>query len=169
MRLLSEEMRSGTIEVLMTAPVTDFEMVISKFVASLLFYVYLLAITGVHVGIVCWVGRPDYGPVITMYIGLLVLGAMFLSVGLLVSSFTRNQIVAAVVSFVALLLLFLIGGAAGQSMGPIKKIADFLSLAQQYETFHKGVVDTRHLIYSLTFTAAMLFFTVRSVEARKWR
>ena len=169
MRLLSEEMRSGTIEVLMTAPVTEFEVVISKFLASLLFYGYLLAITLVYVVVVWKVGNPDYGPIITTYLGLIMLGCMFLSVGLFVSSFTRNQIVAAVVTFVVLLLMWLIAYAGGRGGSLLKDVLDFLSLDKQYEAFAKGVVDTRHIIYCLTFTAAVLFLTVRSVEARKWR
>jgi len=169
MRLLSEEVRSGTIEVLMTAPVTDFEVVLSKFLAGLLFYAYLLSMTLIHVLVVWIVGNPDYGPIITMYLGLLLLGAMFLSVGLFVSAFTRNQIVASVVTFVLLMILFMIDGASGYVEGAVKDVCGFISLYRQSDTFYKGMVDSRHVVYSLSFTAAMLFLTVRAVGSRKWR
>ncbi len=169
MRLLSEEVRSGTIEVLMTAPVTDFEVIISKFLAGLVFYAYLLGMTLIHVLVVWRVGNPDYGPIITMYLGLLLLGAMFLSVGLFVSAFTRNQIVASVVTFVLLMILFMIDGASGYVGGAVKDVCGFVSLYRQSDTFYKGMVDSRHVVYSLSFTGAMLFLTVRAVESRKWR
>jgi len=169
MRLLSEEKSSGTIEVLMTAPVSSWEVALSKFFAALGFYVYLLAITLVYVPVLALVSRPDYGPIISTYIGLLVLGAMFLSVGLLVSSFTRNQIVAAAVTFVVLLALFLVGSFADRAPGATREVLNFLSFDRQYETFYKGLVDTRYLVYALSFTLAMLFLTTCSVDSRKWR
>ena len=174
MRLLSEEKSTGTVEVLMTAPVTEFEMVVSKFLAGVAFYVYLLAITLAYVGILWWVGRPDYGPIITTYAALLLLGGMYLSVGLLVSSFTHNQIIAAVVTFVILLMMWFVGYAGGalelgEKLAWVKDVCKFVSFDEFFSNFSKGVMETRPLVYGVSFTAAMLFLTIRSVESRKWR
>ena len=169
MGALSEEKRSGTIEVLMTAPVTSFEVVLAKFLGCLLFYLYLLALTLVYVVVMMVVGRPDYGPIVSMYVCLMLLGGMFLSVGVLVSACTRNQIVAAVVTFVLLFMLYLVDSFGEPAGGRVREICNYLSVAKLWGTYFKGVIDSRHAVYSLSFTAATLFVAVRIVESRTWR
>ena len=109
MRLFSEESKSGTIETLMTAPVTDFEVVLGKFLAAFGLYAVMIFSTLIYVVFLGWVGNPDYGSIITSYIGLMLMGSVYISVGLLTSALTRNQIVAAVIGIVGLMFLLVIG------------------------------------------------------------
>ncbi|MCD5402054.1 ABC transporter permease [candidate division NPL-UPA2 bacterium] len=164
MRLLAEERKSGTIETLMTDPVTDMEVVLSKFFAVLSFYLIILAPTLLYVVILKLIGNPDFGPILSGYLGLILIGCVFLSIGLFASSLTKNQIVSAVISLVILLLLWVIGWASD-----ISKVAGYLSLFEHFEDFRKGVIDTRNIIYYLSTCVLFLFLTVRVVEARKWR
>ena len=121
MRLLAEEMRYGTIETLMTDPVTDAQVVAGKYLSALVFYVVILAPTWLYVLILKVVGNPDMGPIVSGYVGILALGSVFLSLGLLASGISRNQIVAGVISFVTLLLLWVIGW-AGIPLNPFSLI-----------------------------------------------
>jgi len=169
MRLLAEESKTGTMETLMTAPVSDFEVVFGKFLAALGFYVAMLVPTLAYVGFLRWVGRPDYGPIIASYIGLVLMGGLFISIGLFASSLTRNQIVAAMIAFAMLLLFWVLGFAAGRSGTTLSKVIEYIGIFEHFDTFRKGLVDSRDVIYYLSGTAFMLFLTVKVVESRKWR
>jgi len=170
MRLLAEEARSGTIETLLTAPVRDVEVVLGKFFASLAFLICMLLPTGYYVAVLAKVGSPDYGQIISGYIGLVLVGCVFLSVGLLCSAATKNQIVAAVVAFVALLILWILGalGQLAQQQG-LKELLEYIGFFRHFDSFQKGLIDTRDVIYMLSVTTFCLFLTVRVVETRKWR
>lgn len=169
MRLFSEEKRSGTIELLLTAPVTDLEVVLGKYLASLVIYLIMLGLTVLYPVIMAWVGEPDWGPVISGYIGLAFMGASFLAVGLFTSSCTRNQIVAAVLSFGALLLFWVIGWSS-EFVGPtLGKVFSYLSIIEHAEDFVKGIYDTQHIVFYLSFIYLALFLTVRVLESSKWR
>lgn len=171
MRLLAEEAKSGTLQTLMTAPVTDLEVVLAKFIAGLLFYVVMIAPTIVYCVILYWLAdpNPDLGQMVAGYLGLLLLGGMFVSIGLLFSSLTQNQIVAAISSLVVLLLLWVIGWAAGLTSGVLKDVLEYLGIGTHLNSFRKGLIDTRDVIYYVSITAFALFLTVRSLESRKWR
>ncbi len=171
MRLLSEEAKSGTLQTLMTAPVTDFEVVFSKYLAGMLFFCVMIAPTIVY-GIILYVlaePNPDLGQMIAGYIGLFLLGSLFISIGLLFSSLTQNQVVAAISTLVALLLLWVIGWASSQTAGVMKNVLEYISVFKHMASFSKGLIDTRDVIYYVSVTAFALFLTVRSVESRKWR
>lgn len=170
MRLFSEEVKSGTIETLMTAPVTDFEVVMGKFLAAFGLYNVMILSTLIYVVFLSWVGAPDYGSIITSYIGLALMGSVYISVGLLTSAVTKNQIVSAVIGIVGLLFLLVIGFVhyiAGE--GFLSECLKYVGTFDHWETFTKGLVDSRDIIYYLTLTLLLLFITIRIVESRKWR
>jgi len=169
MRLIAEEVRTGTIETIMTAPITDTELVLGKFFGALIFYIVILLPTLVHVGLLTWLGKPDLAPILSGYLGLLLMGGLFLSIGLLCSSLTRNQIVAAVVGIVVLLLLFVIGALAEWRSGWVYDLMRYLGFMSHQESFARGIIDTRDLVYYLSLTAFFLFLSVKAVESRKWR
>ena len=169
MRLLSEEVRSGTIEMLMTAPVTDFEVVFGKFLAAWFLYLVMLAPTLLYVVFLQWVGQPDMGPVLSSYIGLALMGAMFISIGLMMSGLTKNQVIAGVSGIVTLVILFFVGYAASGTQTWYASALHYIGTYSHWEPFTKGLVDTKDIFYYLTITALCLFITVRLVESRKWR
>jgi gliding motility-associated transport system permease protein len=169
MRTYSEEKRSGTIELLLTAPVTDFQIIMGKFLGALALYVIMLAVTAIHVGFLFIYGSPEWKPIVTAYLGLLLLGSCFLSLGLLISSLTSNQIVAGMVTFAVFLLLWVITW-VGSFGGPtFDKLTTYLSIIDHWDDFGKGVIDTTHVIYYLSFITFGLFLTAKSVDSERWR
>jgi len=170
MRLISEELRSGTVETLLTAPVTETQVVLGKYLAALVFYLFLWAPTLVYVAIIRVYTPVDWGPIAASYLAIVGIGALFLSVGTFASATSKNQIVAAIVTFSALLVLFSIGLLEGMVRGETAKaVFDHLNLWTHMDDFAKGIVDTRRLVYYLSGTAFFLFLTSRALAARKWR
>jgi ABC-2 type transport system permease protein len=169
MRLLAEEQRMGTIELLLTAPVRDWEVVVGKFIASLAFYTFMLALTILYPIILMRFGNPDIGPILSGYLGMLLLGATFLAAGVLTSSLTQNQVVAFIIAFAILLILWLADVAGNAIGGQVGNILNYLSIVAHFDDFTKGVIDTSHLIYYLSLIAAFLFLATRVMEARRWR
>ena len=169
MRTYSEEKRSGTIELLLTAPLTDVQIIMGKFLGAMALYAAMLAVTLVHVGVLFAFGKPEWIPIATGYLGLLLMGGCFISVGLLISSFTRNQIVAVMATFAVFLLLWVINW-AGPLTGPrTSAVLDYLSITSHLDDFTRGVVDTKHVVYYVSFIAFGLFLTARSVDTERWR
>jgi ABC-2 type transport system permease protein len=169
MRTYSEEKRSGTIELLLTAPLTDFQIIMGKFLGALALYAAALAVTLLHVGALFAFGKPEWIPIVTSYLGMLLMGGCFISVGLLISSFTRNQIVAGMVTFAVFLLLWVINW-VGSFTGPTTQaVLDYLSITNHLDDFTRGIIDTKHLIYYDSFIAFGLFLTARSVDTERWR
>ena len=169
MRLFAEEKKSGTMEVLMTAPVSDLQVVLGKFLGAMGFLLAMLAPTGVYVFALSLVGDPDYGAIISAYVGMLLMGGLFASIGLFVSSLTSNQIVAAIVTFISLISLWIAGYLSLQTRWPLSAFLDYMGAAGHLDSFLKGVIDTRDVIYYLSLTAYFLFLSVRSLETRRWR
>jgi ABC-2 type transport system permease protein len=169
MRTYSEEKRSGTIELLLTAPLTDVQIIMGKFLGAMALYAAMLAVTFVHVGVLFAFGTPEWLPIVTGYLGLLLMGGCFISVGLLISSFTRNQIVAVMATFAVFLLLWVINW-AGPLTGPrTSAVLDYLSITSHLDDFTRGVIDTKHVVYYVSFIAFGLFLTARSVDTERWR
>lgn len=169
MRTYSEEKRSGTIELLLTSPVSDLEIILGKFFGALGLYVAMLAVTLLYMAILFVYGNPEWRPLVAGYLGLLLMGAAFVSIGLLISSTTNNQIVAGVVTFVVFLLLWIIGwfaDTAGPTIGPITQ---YLSITEHFDDFSKGIIDTKHVIYYLSLITFGLFLTAKSVDTERWR
>jgi len=170
MRTYAEEKRSGTMELLLTSPITDFQIVLGKFFGALSLYAVMLLVTLLHLGALYFYGgRPEWKPIITSYIGLLLLGGCFIAVGLFISSLTKNQIVAGMVTFAVFLLLWIITW-MGNFFGPTgEKLTTYLSIIDHFDDFGKGVLDTTHLVYYLSFITFGLFLTAKSVDSERWR
>jgi gliding motility-associated transport system permease protein len=169
MRTYAEEKRSGTIELLLTSPLTDLEIVLGKFLGALGLYAAMVALTLIHFGLLFAFGKPEWKPLATAYLGLLLFGGCFIALGLFISSLTKNQIVAGAATFGVFLLLWVVDW-IGESMGPTgQAILKYLSMTEHLEDFVKGVIDTKHLVYYLSFIAFGLFLTVRSVDTERWR
>jgi ABC-2 type transport system permease protein len=169
MRLLAEEKRSGTAELLFTYPITDWAVILGKFLAALLVYLIFLAFTVSYSLALTFVTRLDWGAIGAGYLGLMLLGASALALGLFASSLTENQIVAGVVGFALLLLFWIIGWVQELGGGGLGKAFQHLSLLDHYDNFTKGVIDTRDLVYCLSFIFFFLFLTKRQLESRRWR
>jgi ABC-2 type transport system permease protein len=169
MRTYSEEKRSGTIELLLTSPLTDLEIILGKFFGALGLYLAMLAVTLPYMGILFVYGNPEWRPLIAAYLGLILMGGAFVSLGLLISSTTNNQIVAGIVSFVVFLLLWIVGwfaDSAGPTIGPI---TSWLSITEHFDDFSKGIIDTKHVLYYLSLITFGLFLTAKSVDTERWR
>ena len=169
MRLLAEEQRTGTMELMLTAPVRDSELVLGKFLGVFLLLLIMLAITLIYPGILVLAGNPDRGPILAGYLGVILQASALLSIGLLASSLTQNQIIAALLTFVVLLILWLSDALGNFTQGRIGDLFRFLSITKHFDEFPRGVIDSRDILYFLSVTAAALFFTVQSVTARRWR
>lgn len=169
MRTYSEEKRSGTIELLLTSPITDLQIILGKFTGAMLLYLAMLAVTIIHIGFLFAFGNPEWKPIATGYLGLVLMGGCFLSLGLFISSLTKNQIVAAMATFGVFLMLWVINWIA-TFMGPTAQaVLTYLSLTDHFDDFAKGVIDTKHIIYYLSFMAFGLFLTAKSVDSERWR
>jgi ABC-2 type transport system permease protein len=169
MRTYSEEKRSGTIELLLTSPVTDAQIVLGKFLGAVALYTIMLAVTWIHIGILFVYGNPEWKPIVSGYLGLLLMGASFLSIGLLISSLTKNQIVAGMVTFTLLLLLWTMNWMS-ESAGPtMQKVLSALSITERFDDFSKGIIAVSHLVYYLSFITFGLFLTAKSVDSERWR
>ncbi len=170
MRTFSEEKRTGSIELLLTAPVTDAQVVLSKFLGAWLAYVALWLLTVPYFVLVHSLAPLDWGPILTGYLGTALLGCVLIAIGILASSLTRNQVIAAVLSFVALLLLFSLGILDVFIRDPEgSKVIQYLSLIEHLTGFAKGFVDTRPLVFYLSATAICLFLTGRVIASPRWR
>ena len=170
MRTFSEEKRTGTIEFLLTAPVTDAQVVLSKFLGAWLAYVALWLCTVVLFVLLRCFAAFDWGPVLAGYLGTWLLGAVLTAIGVLTSSLTRNQVIAAVLSFVAIFLLFSIGILEVFIKGPeARELITYLSLMEHLYSFSKGVLDTRPVVFYVSVTAICLFLTGRVIGNQRWR
>ncbi len=171
MKLLADEQRMGTIELLLTAPIRDWQVVVGKFLGSLiLFAVMFLGPTLYYVLILKVFGSPDWGPIVTGYVGVLLLGASFLAIGVFTSSLTQNQVIAYFAGLVILILLWIAdagGGFAGA--GPMANILSYLAVTRHYDSFFSGVIDTTDVVYALSMIAVALFLATQILQTRRWR
>ena len=169
MRTYSEEKRSGTIELLLTSPVSDVEIILGKFFGAMGLYAGMLGVTLLYIAILFWYGNPEWKPIAAGYLGLLLMGGCFISVGLLISSLTKNQIVAGIATFAVFLFLWVINW-MGETAGPTaREIVSYLSITEHFDDFARGVIDTKHLVYYLSFITFGLFLTAKSVDSERWR
>lgn len=170
MRTYAEEKRSGTIELLLTSPVSDLQIIMGKFVGAMGLYAVMLAVTVVHIAILFVYGSPEPKPLLTAYLGLLLLGGCFISLGLFISSLTKNQIVAGMVTFAVFLMFWVISWVGSVSSGGwFGDVASYLSIIEHFDDFAKGVIDTKHVIYYLSFITFGLYLTAKSVDTERWR
>jgi len=169
MRSYAEEKRSGTIELLLTSPLKDWEIILGKFLGALALWGLALLISLVHIALLFRFGNPEWKPIATAYLGLLLMGGCFISVGLLISSFTSNQIVAGMATFGVFLLLWVVNWIGSFSGPTVDKITQYLSIIDHFDDFAKGIIDTSHLIYYISFISFGLFLTAKSVDSERWR
>jgi ABC-2 type transport system permease protein len=168
MRLVAEEQRSGTIELLLTAPIQDWEIIVGKYLASVALFLIPVALTLIYPFVILHYGTPDIGPMIGGYVGLVLFGAAFLAVGMLATSLTQNQVVAALVAVAILLGLWLIGAFASSTRAPVSTVLNYLSIITHYNEFSRGLIDTRDVVYYLSVIVISLFLSVRVLETRRW-
>ena len=172
MGLLAQEWATGTVETLFTAPVGETDVVVGKFLGALGFFGLLLAPTLVYVVLLRAYSRLDFGPIVSGYLGLILVGSMFVAVGLFCSSLTRSQVVAAVTTvallFVITIAPYLLQQYASQLTPFWRGVAD-QGVYNRYVDFSKGVIDTGHVVFFVAITAVFLFLTVKILEARRWK
>ena len=169
MRLMAEESKLGTIELLLTSPVRDWEVIMGKYVASLVFFLVLVALSFFYAILLFSYATPDPGPIYAGYLGLILYGSAALAIGLLTSTMTNNQIVAAVVAMGILLALFFADRAIGSVGGFPGEIIGEMGLRGHFDDFARGVIDTKNIVYYLSVIAFFLFLSIRALESRRWR
>jgi ABC-2 type transport system permease protein len=169
MRLIAEEQRSGTIELMLTSPVRDVELVLGKFLGGLGLLVSMLVLTGFYPILLSMYGNPDRGGIIGGYLGALLFGGAAIAIGLFTSSTTANQIVAAVLSFALLLILWVVDGVGGLVGGTVGAITNYVAVYTHFSDMTRGIIDTKDVIYFLSLIVGALFLATRSVESRRWR
>jgi ABC-2 type transport system permease protein len=168
MRLIAEERKLGTIELLLTAPVRDSELILGKYFGSLGIILVMLVLTLYYPILLIIFGDPDIGPIGTGYLGMFLLGGTCLAIGLFASSLSSNQIVSAVVAGGILFGLWFIGVAADYLPQKLAEVINYFSLSYYFSDFIKGIIDTRAIIYYLSITALFLFLAIRSLENSRW-
>ena len=168
MKLFAEERKTGTIELLLTSPITDGQVVLGKFLASLMLVIMILVLTLLFPFITQRFGPLDTGYLLSGYIGLILISSCFLSFGLLMSSMSKNQIVAALTSFGFFLILWLIGALSSRD-GLIENFLSYLSFHEHYSGFARGIINLKDVVYYISFTGVCLFATYKSIESSKWR
>ena len=171
MRLFAEEKRQGTIELLATSPITDLQIVLGKFLAAAGLYA-LMILTGLVNLLPVWhyaTSAPEWKPVLTGALALLLIGSCFIALGLFVSTLTRNQIVAGILTFCLLLGVWTLGWADEPTAGPVMKVVGYLAVTTHMEDMVKGVLDLKDVVFYLSFIAFGLFLAQQSVESQRWR
>jgi ABC-2 type transport system permease protein len=169
MRLFADERRQGTIELLFSYPVRDGDVIVGKLLAVFGVFLLMLALTFAYPAYVAAVGRVEWGPLITGYVGLACLGMALFAWGMFFSTLTENQIVAALIGFGFALLAFIVGWLADATTGPTSKVLQYLSIQGHLESFARGTLDTRDIVFYLIASTLGLFLTWRSLETRRWR
>jgi len=169
MRLYAEERKTGTMELLLTYPLPDRSIILAKFAAVVSAFAVILAGTLPGIFLLDYLANPSWKAILCGYLGILLLGSSFMSLGVFTSSLTQNQIIAAVLSFGALLMLWVIGWAKSYVGSTMGEVIDYLSIVKHFDTFAKGILDSRDLLYYLIFIVFFLFLTLRQVATYRWR
>ena len=169
MRLFAEEKRTGTIELLITSPLNDLEIILGKWLAATLLYAAMLAVSLINVVTLYMYGKPSWKPLLVGYLGLLLQGGAMLALAEFVSSCTKNQIIAVAGGFGLLLLLWVINWASSFDTGIVATVLGYLSITDHFENFSKGVLDIKDATFYLTMIVFGLFLTARSMESMRWR
>ncbi|MFL6351886.1 MAG: ABC transporter permease [Bryobacteraceae bacterium] len=169
MRLFAEEKRQGTIELLVTSPVHDLEIVLGKWLSAVIMYAALLLVLLIDYSFLFLYGQPDWKPVVTGFLGILLFGACLLALGTFISTTTRNQIVAGAVGFALALLLWILDWTTSFGNSPTVQVMSYLSILSHLDSFARGVIDSKDVIYYLSMIFIGLFLTTRSLESLRWR
>jgi len=169
MRLFAEEKRTGTIELLLTSPVQDIEIILGKWLGAVLLYFSVIGMSMINVALLFLWSKPDLKPVLVAYLGLLLQGACLLSIGTLISTTTKNQIVAGGVTFFVCLLLWLLSWFTAFDSSSLAQVVGYLSIVTHMENFSKGVLDSKDIVFYLSMIFFSLFLTSRAMESLRWR
>jgi ABC-2 type transport system permease protein len=169
MRSFAEEKRTGTYELLLTAPLRTSEIVAGKFIAGSVLVLIMIALSAIFAIILAAFGNPEISLMFSGYLGLALLGVSFVSVGIFTSSLTQNQIIAAISSFGVLLLLYVISWPAQAGGTSLSGLLHYLSLPDHFSQMVQGIIDTKDIIYFFSLILIALFLTQRSVESARWR
>jgi ABC-2 type transport system permease protein len=169
MRLFAEEKRTGTIELLMTSPLHDWEIVLGKWLGAMVMYICLLAIAALNILLLFAWGSPDWRPVLTGFLGLLLQGGCVLAIGEFISTTTKNQIIAGAATFSICLLLWVLSWVSSYNEAGWAQAVAYCSILTHFEPFSKGIIDTKDLIFYCSAIFLGLFLSVRSLESLRWR
>ena len=169
MRLYAEEKRSGTIELLLTSPVRDLELILGKLLAAFVLYASILGLVLINLSVLFIYGDADWKPIAAGFLGVALMGAGFLSLGMLLSTFTRNQIVAGSLTFGLFLMLWVLDWVSAYSSSTVGQVASYISMTTHLENFAKGVIDPRDVVYYLSVIFLGVFLTQRSLKSLRWR
>jgi ABC-2 type transport system permease protein len=169
MRLFAEERKQGTVELLLTSPLTISQLVLGKFLGGFGLYLTMVLPTGAFHYFLFKYGNPDLAPILTSYLGIVLFGAAVISVGLLISSLTENQIIAGALTFGAFLFLWLVGRLGESTFTVWSRLANYVSVTSHYSNFSMGVIDSRDVLFYISFTFLGLFLTHQSISSLRWR
>lgn len=169
MALFSEEKKRGTIELLLTAPITDAQVILGKFFAAASFFTIMLLSTWIPMAVLFIYGHPAKGPILTAYLGLFLYSLSLVAIGMFISSLTENQIVAGVLSFGTFMMLWLVSVMANRATDSSKAVLSYLSILDHLDEFMKGVLSTSNVIFYVSLAFVGIFLTYRSVDSLRWR
>jgi ABC-2 type transport system permease protein len=171
MRLFAEEKRTGTIELLATSPISDFEVILGKWLAAMLLYGCMLLISALNFAFIFRYGNPDWKPLVIGYLGLYLQAGALLAIGTFISTLTKNQIIAGAVTFAVCLMLWILEWASGGGFetGGWAQVLSYMSVTTHYESFARGMLSSKDAIYYVTLIFLGLFLTARSMESLRWR
>lgn len=169
MRLLAEEKRNGTIELLLTSPIQDVSIILGKWLGAMFLYLFVLAMSLPNVAFLFAWGKPDWKPVLVAYLGLILQGGCLLAIGTLISSMTSNQIVAGGAAFFVSLMLYVLSWLTDYDGTTTSRVLNYVSIITHMENFSKGILDLKDAVFYVTFIFLALFLTVRQMESLRWR
>ncbi len=169
MRLFAEEKRTGTIELLLTSPIRDLEIIMGKFIGAVALYTSMLVISGLSLLMLFAYGKPDWKPILVGYLGLLLQGAALLAIGTFISNCTKNQIVAGVAGFAVCLMLWILSWVSEFGTSIPERVMSYIAVTSHFDSFSKGVLDSKDILYYLSVIFIGLFLTARSMESLRWR
>jgi ABC-2 type transport system permease protein len=169
MRLFAEEKRSGTIELLLTSPIKDIEIIIGKWLGAMLLYLCVLGMSMIDIAMLYAWGKPDLKPVLVAYLGLILQGGALLAIGAFISTTTKNQIIAGGVTFFVCLLLWLLSWFTAYDTSAPAQVVNYISIVTHFENFSKGVLDSKDVVFYFSMIFFALFLTSRSMESLRWR
>ncbi len=169
MRLFAEERKTGTLELLLTSPLTITQLVVGKFLSAFVLYLTMVAPTAIFQYMVFLYGNPDLGPVLTSYAGIVLYGAAVISLGTLISSLTENQIIAGALTFGAFLFLWIVGRVSDATVSVWGEVANYISITSHFTNFSMGIIDSRDVVFYLSFCFIGLFLTHQSITSLRWR
>jgi ABC-2 type transport system permease protein len=169
MRLFAEEKRSGTIELLMTSPISDWEIILGKWLGAMSMYLCIIAVSAINVGLLFIWGHPDPRPILTGYLGLILQGGTILALGTFISTTTKNQIIAGAATFSVCLLLWVLSWVSSYNEAPWAQAVAYCSILTHFEPFSRGIIDSKDVIFYLSAIFFGLFLTSRSLDSLRWR